>query len=134
MDTITIGGEERKKIIDHMIHILNHANQKGKRFRESHDLTCRSDPIVVQNQIVNTNKLTDPVCVICSEMIPKGVDRCKFSIVHMKDRSKTEHCGTHVYCIPCFVTLNSCTAEGKQAVCFGTCLNHRGGCRQVMID
>jgi hypothetical protein len=110
--------------------------QKGKRFKESHDLRPHIvQDLFVSSQVVYAYKMTIPRCVLCSRRIPQGADRCKFSISNMKEATGScEKCGTHVYCLFCYLILQAAVRLGMKAVCVGTLLTDRGGCRQMKVD
>jgi hypothetical protein len=112
--------------------LLRQNESKGKRCRRAHTFNIIKTPITCEKQYVVANTNTEPQCIMCWKTIKTGEDRCKFSVVN-SDRlnlPKVELCNTHVYHLNCFVYYMSTVNPGKEAVCFGTCLLRKGGCRK----
>lgn len=131
---VRVDKDERIRIMRIIREKCSPSRQKGKRFKDSHDLTLVYEDIFVPKQITYAYKQSKPSCVLCNRIIPVGEPRCKYSIANaLNQSSKCERCGTHVYCLPCFVVLESTVIPGAQCVCFGTLLSQRGGCRQVSL-
>jgi hypothetical protein len=108
---------------------------KGKKFRDSY--CCDYDPycdMVAENQLVTNSTASTPDCIVCGVKIRKGEERCKFSLIHLDDHSKSEHCGTHVYHLNCFLAIEGNRLPNMPSVCYGTCLHDRGGCKQVYLQ
>ena len=127
---ITIPASRRMAILKRIKQTSEPSRQRGKRFKESYDIEFINEDIHAKEQIVYTYKMSEPICVICDEVIDKNRERCKFSIAHLCHPEMREHCGTHVYCLDCFIVLKSTCREGKDQVCYGTLLSTRGGCHQ----
>lgn len=131
---VRIDKNERIRILCLMQDLCDPQKQKGKRFKESHNFTLVYEDIFVPRQITYAYKMSRPSCVVCNRVIQVGEERCKYSVVNaLNTHANCEKCGTHVYCLPCFVVLESTVIPGYQSVCFGTLLTQRGGCRQISV-
>lgn len=129
---VRIDKNERIRILCLMRDLCDPLRQKGKRFKESHDFKLVYEDLFVPEQITYAYKMSRPSCVVCNRVIQVGEERCKYSVANaLNTHANCEKCGTHVYCLPCFVVLESTVIPGYQSVCFGTLLTQRGGCRQI---
>ena len=129
---VRVDKDERIRILRIIRDQCSPQRQKGKRFKDAHDYTLVYEDIFVPKLITYAYKQSKPACVLCNRTIQVGEPRCKYSIANALNLSNNcERCGTHVYCLPCFVVLESTVIPGKRCVCFGTVLSQRGGCRQV---
>ena len=130
---IVVNRARRVELLMLMQFKCSSSKQKGKRFKEAHDFSIVDEDLQIPNQAIYAYNMTRPKCVICRKIIAKREDRCKFSIVNYHSPIRDcERCGTHVYCLDCFIVLQSALIPGKQPVCFATILTKRGGCRQFI--
>lgn len=131
---LTIPAERRLYLLNRMSTFCQTSKHKGKRFKDAHDFSPVNEDLHVEKLIVYAYNMSTPECVICGGKIEKLAARCKFSIANLYNPSRNcERCGTHLYCVECFVVLQSAVLPGEQAVCFGTLLTTRGGCHQLHL-
>jgi hypothetical protein len=131
LSVVQINGDARYQILQHMIDRLNEYPMKGKRFRDSHTVELSKEDLIVTNQYANADCSSKPKCIICNSKIDKNAYRCKLNIVRKEvGQEGDDLCSTHVYCLSCYVVLESTVKPGHTPVCFGTCRVQRGGCRQ----
>jgi len=128
---IFIPAKERIETLLLVQKILNSIRPtQGKKFRKSYDLTPINEDIFVSELKVFSYQLSTVHCAVCEQSIPHDAVRCKHQIAHIDNPFEEEECGTHIYCLKCFVVIEKARVPGEIAVCIGTLRKKKGGCKK----